>query len=249
MGYSSQQEETGMKVEEDFVGSDISGNIYKKSNNNNASNNTTADLNGSSVEEDSTCPSHVFQCPEIGCVKTYQTHSSLESHVLLGRHEFKLERKSTYDTIKLRWAEVVTEISSEVRNNLGASCNIRNVDNHENLAKGWALKKEKKAVRFSSDLKEFLTDIFDIGMESGEKVTPSDAAMRIRQARLENGSKRFSVTQYLDAAQITSFFSRLTVSKRKQVQQPKNVLIEDEDLEAVLAQIEDQTIRDIALEN
>ena len=153
----------------------------------------------------------MFQCPEIGCVKTYQTHSSLENHVLFGRHEFKLERKSTYDTIKLRWTEVATEILNEVRNNLGASCNTRNVDNHGNLEKGWA-------VRFSSDLKEFLTEIFDIGEESGEKVTPSDAAMRIRQARLENSSKRFSVTQYLDAAQITSFFSRLTASRRKQVQ-------------------------------
>ena len=110
-------------------------------------------------------------------------------------------------------------------------------------------KERKKAVRFSSDLKEFLSEIFDIGQKSGEKFTPSDASMRIRQAPLENGSKRFSVTQYLDAAQITSFFSRLTVSSRKQVQQPRNVLMEDEDLEAVIAQIEDQTIRNIALEN
>ena len=78
----------------------------------------------------------MFQCPEIGCVKTYQTHSSLENHVLFGRHEFKLERKFTYVSIKLRWAEVVTEISSEVRNN------TRNEDDHGNLENGWALKKE-----------------------------------------------------------------------------------------------------------
>ena len=84
----------------------------------------------------------MFQCPEIGYAKTYQTHSSLENQVLFGRHEFKLERKSTFDTINLRWAEVDTEISSEVRNN------TRNVDNHGNLEKGWALKKEKRLFAF-----------------------------------------------------------------------------------------------------
>ena len=41
--------------------------------------------------------------------------------------------------------------------------------------------KERKKVPFSHDLKEFLTEIFNIGEKSGEKVIPSDAAMRIRQ--------------------------------------------------------------------
>ena len=39
----------------------ISGNIHKKSNDNSTSNNTTTYVNGSSVEKDSTCPSHVRQ--------------------------------------------------------------------------------------------------------------------------------------------------------------------------------------------
>ena len=42
--------------------------------------------------------------------------------------------------------------------------------------------KERKPVPFSHDLKEFLIEIFYIGEESVEKVTPSDAAMRIREA-------------------------------------------------------------------
>ena len=42
MGYSSQQKETGIKVEKDFLGLDMSGNIHNKSNNNNKS--TTPNL-------------------------------------------------------------------------------------------------------------------------------------------------------------------------------------------------------------
>ena len=99
--------------------------------------------------------------------------------------------------------------------------------------------KERKKVPFSHHLKEFIVEIFYIGEKIGEKVAPSDAAMRIRQAWLENGSQRISVAQYLDAVQLTSFFSRLTVSWRKQVQQPRNVLIKDENIEAVLVQIDE----------
>ena len=51
-----------------FFGSDMSGNIHDKSNNSSKSTNTKFDVNGSSVEKDSKHPSHMFQCPEIGCV-------------------------------------------------------------------------------------------------------------------------------------------------------------------------------------
>ena len=68
MGYSSQQKETGIKVEKNFLGSDMSGNIHNKSNNSSKSTNTKFDVNGSSVDKDSKHPSHMFQCPEIGCV-------------------------------------------------------------------------------------------------------------------------------------------------------------------------------------
>ena len=68
MGYSSQQKETGIKVEKDLLGSDMSGNIHNKSNNSSKSTNTKLDVNGSSVEKDSKHPSHMCQCPEIRCV-------------------------------------------------------------------------------------------------------------------------------------------------------------------------------------
>ena len=61
MVYSSQQKETGIKVEKDFLRSDVSGNIQNESNNNSKSTNTKFDVNGSSVEKDSKHPSHIFQ--------------------------------------------------------------------------------------------------------------------------------------------------------------------------------------------
>ena len=68
--------------------------------------------------------------------------------------------------------------------------------------------KERRKVPFSHDLKEILADIF-FGEKSGEKVTPSVSAMRIRQAWLENGSQRLpvSITQYLYAVQFKKHFA------------------------------------------
>ena len=65
MGYSSQQRETGIKVEKDVLGSDMSGHIHNKSNNNSKPTNTKFDVNDSSVEKDSKHPSHMFQCPKL----------------------------------------------------------------------------------------------------------------------------------------------------------------------------------------
>lgn len=246
IGYSSKQEqgETGLVTEREFVGSELHGNIQNKIGSNDSTCYTTIRIETESPKEAAAQETnHMFQCPETGCVKSYKTHGALENHILLGKHELRLERKSTFDEIKLRWAEVCSDISKEVHDYLEASCNVGD----PKLERGWGLKKDKKVVRFSTDVKEFLTEIFNVGEITGEKVTPSDAAMKIRQARHEDGSKRFNVMQYLHAAQITSFFSRLTVSRRKQVPQANNM--EDEDLEAALASIEDQNIRDLAFEN
>ena len=67
MGYSSQQRDRH-KSGNRFFGSDMSGNIHDKSNNSSKSTNTKFGVNGSSVEKDSKHPSHMFLCPEIGCV-------------------------------------------------------------------------------------------------------------------------------------------------------------------------------------
>ena len=35
----------------------------------------------------------IFGCPEEGCIKVYQSHSSLQRHLDVGKHLFTLERE------------------------------------------------------------------------------------------------------------------------------------------------------------
>ncbi|VDI54148.1 Hypothetical predicted protein [Mytilus galloprovincialis] len=255
--YSCEQKSTDIIIEEDFSGSEKSGNI-NTSRKTNQNDNQPAEI----ASSDSLCEgnpevtnesSFMFKCPVTGCTKMYMKHHSLEIHLLLGRHEFKLERKSTYDEIKIRWIQLCNDVSTDVRTTSdiseGASTGIQSSP-LTTLSKGWALKKDKKAVRFSSDLKSFLAEMYEHGEKTGEKVTASDAAVKIRQARLPDGTKRFQVNEYLDSSQITSFFSRLTVAgKRTETRTAKLVVdvVDDEDLEAVLAEIENQEIRNITM--
>ena len=55
----------------------------------------------SSNAESSVCSftqqTKLFICPKTGCTKQYQGGSSLEEHIMHGRHTLKSERKSTYD--------------------------------------------------------------------------------------------------------------------------------------------------------
>ncbi|CAH3017271.1 unnamed protein product, partial [Porites evermanni] len=41
-----------------------------------------------------------FGCREEGCIKVYQSHSSLQRHLDAGKHLLALERESTYDVIR-----------------------------------------------------------------------------------------------------------------------------------------------------
>ncbi|XP_052097306.1 uncharacterized protein LOC127732267 [Mytilus californianus] len=78
---------------------------------------------------------------------------------------------------------------------------------------GWALKKEKKHVRFSDKVKLYLKSIFEDGEKSGNKMNAGTVARNMRVA-LENGTKMFCNSEYLNACQITSYFSRLAAEKK-----------------------------------
>ena len=39
-------------------------------------------------------------CPEEGCTKTCQSFTNLQKHLDVGKHLVKLERESTYDSVK-----------------------------------------------------------------------------------------------------------------------------------------------------
>jgi len=56
--------------------------------------------------------SEIFSCSESACVLTFKSEREAQAHMDSGKHVKELESVSLYDTIRLRWAERVTGISS-----------------------------------------------------------------------------------------------------------------------------------------
>ena len=82
---------------------------------------------------------------------------------------------------------------------------------------GWALHKPRTGtVRFSTAIKQYLTQKFDLGETTGHKADPGEVVIEIRNARSENNEKMFSRDDWLTKTQIRNFFSRLAASRRKQ---------------------------------
>ena len=91
-----------------------------------------------------------FACPEEGCKKTYQSFENLQQHMDVGKHLVILERETTYDSIKRKWAETCREVSgSYIRKETGSSSQAGYASPTCEVAKGWALKTSRKATRFS----------------------------------------------------------------------------------------------------
>ena len=80
---------------------------------------------------------------------------------------------------------------------------------------GWVLAKTRRSNRFSERVNSFLVEQFMIGEETGRKVTPVEAATRMRPLRDETGNRKFGKGEWLTPQQITSYFSRLAAMKKK----------------------------------
>ncbi|XP_061185268.1 uncharacterized protein LOC133193341 [Saccostrea echinata] len=173
----------------------------------------------------------LISCPETGCTSSFNSYSDMQNHCLLGSHQLHLQRSSTYDMIKIRWKDACVNLTENfLKDREEADC--RHGESKSNM--GWALKKDKKTVRFSEEVKHYLQDIFDQGERSGNKVHPSVVAQNMRVAVKEDGSKRFKPHQYPALGQISSYFSRLAVIRKSLVNSTE---FNDEDLESVLLEI------------
>ena len=81
-----------------------------------------------------------------------------------------------------------------------------------------------------------------IGEETDRKVTPAEAANRMRSLRNDAGNRLFKKSEWLTVQQVTSYFSRLAVMERMS-QLPTAVESLEEDVEAVVQQSERYHLR------
>ena len=118
----------------------------------------------------------VFGCPK-GCIKVYQSHSTLQRHLVAAKHLLELERESTYAVIK--WAETCKSISGSyleaAHPPTSASASVSHSQSEDappTADMGWALKKTKKSVHFTTKVRQFLHEVFLQEEDTGNKERP-----------------------------------------------------------------------------
>ena len=163
------------------------------------------------------------------------------------KHTYELDHGlSSYDMIKLRWAQKCN-LSVEDKEPIVLQTTSLDEDNPSSL-QGWALKKERKQVRFKQHVRDFLKSVFMVGENSGKKANPIEVAAQMRIMTDENG-RVFSAQDCLKPSQIISYFSRLSALSKKDSGKKEDtsrtlVTEEDEYLHHVLQEIEMQEIKD-----
>ena len=103
---------------------------------------------------------NTFSCFEPACIATFKTIEVADEHMDTGHHIMTPEKETIYDNVCRQRAAVTTSVK-------GAGQKIGRTDYvlvpNLRLSRGWALKKQKAAVRISSGVKEVLTNLFNKG--------------------------------------------------------------------------------------
>ncbi|CAC5362821.1 unnamed protein product [Mytilus coruscus] len=168
--------------------------------------------------------SEIFECPEPGCCATFSSFHDIETHQSSGRH--LTNRLSTYDKVRKRWIETC---NANFQNTINIS-NMSDTGTEGNSSEdmGWALRKERKFVRFSTEVKDFLKQEFEAGEISGKKSNPVTTSINMRTKVDEHGVRVFKADQFLQPSQIASFFARLSVMSKKTAPQQSTLDLPEE---------------------
>lgn len=191
-----------------------------------------------------------FSCPQAGCIKMFNTSTAMQKHQDFGRHIFGLQKDSTQDTIKRKWAAACTSIRPSYLSSKDFLQELSQED-YSLAEPGWALKKSKKNVRFSENVKGHLLKLFLEGEETGSKCDPVVVSKNLKSLRGDDGAKLFTPTDWLSTQQVASYFSRLTaVARSGKLAFNKTNLLEEEDMmDAFVERGERQSIRDKVFQN
>ena len=149
-----------------------------------------------------------FPCPEEGCAKGYSHFTYLQAHFDTGRHKMVLEQETLYDKAMKLYTCKLTEGHVQIPS---LESNMQTGDGSSPLKKGWALKNIKKRAQFSDKQRQYVTEQFQKGEESGRKCDPQEVSKSMGD---QGGARIFHPDEVLTAQQITSFFGRLAAKKQ-----------------------------------
>lgn len=140
--------------------------------------------------------------------------------------------ETMYDNVRRQWAAVTASVK-------GAGPKIGRTDYvfvaNLRLSKGWALKKQKAAVRVSSGVKEFLTNLFNKGAKDlHQKAMPADVVEQI--------NKTFPVSEWVEVQTVKGYFSRLASQQKGLPEEGEDEALEKDDYMEQLVGVAEQEI-------
>lgn len=189
---------------------------------------TVSNINTENVEniESDHQGENLFTCPEEGCILTFMRYGQLCLHLDRGNHVFPSNSLNLRERTQKRYASLVeSKISSQKTLEYKNASSVLEVSV---LNQGWALKCNREVKRFSSQQISFLTQKFNFGESTGFKCDPEEVAKEMRHVKNSDGSRLFRFQDFLTPSQIGSFFSRLSLKKRKE----SNANFDENDLSA-----------------
>ncbi|XP_078352413.1 uncharacterized protein LOC144637144 [Oculina patagonica] len=134
------------------------------------------------VEKDeSSC--ELLGCPNEGCVKMYQRHSSVEKHFLFGHCKMVAEKETLYDIAMKKYHALLADGTSEAVS--ATPDQGHTFESASPLPEGWTLKTTKEATHFNDAQKSYLEEKFNLGQATGQKQDPNVVARDMRFARKE----------------------------------------------------------------
>ncbi|XP_015755039.1 PREDICTED: uncharacterized protein LOC107334603 [Acropora digitifera] len=169
--------------------------------------------------------SEFFSCSESTCVLRFKSEREAQAHMDSGNHVKELESVSLYDTIRLRWAERVTGISSVAQEASAVFAQEESASSKTKASSmGWALKATQKRPRLGEKVKAFLIEKFEAGERSGTKADPFSVSRENKFKRDDKGELVFQPEECKTAKTIKSFFSRYSAKLKQQgVTTPKDI--------------------------
>ncbi|CAB4041281.1 Hypothetical predicted protein [Paramuricea clavata] len=118
----------------------------------------------------------------------------------VGKHGNTVQSESLYDQLRRDWAEKFLTIDCRKKSkNAGVVESMGAVSSDQNACENrmvWALSKSRAgSIRFSQNVRDYLTERFDLGEITGMKSNPSDVENDMRSARNERmaGTKSVSL--------------------------------------------------------
>ena len=157
----------------------------------------------------------MFVCPEEGCNGTFDSFSELELHTDVGIHDTR-KSGSLYDKVWKNRAEKFSSIENQKLTSNKFSTGLTVNSTNSRLSIGWALNKGRTGgVRFSENVRRYLTTRFETGERKGKKASSEEIERQMRNARNERNERLFQREEWLTKTQIMFFFFHASLHGRE----------------------------------